>query len=225
MIEFSNIIKRYGKDKTALSNINFKIYDGEFVFIVGESGSGKTTLMKLILKEEEANFGQILLNDLDITHIHARHIPKIRSELGVIFQDFRLLYNRSVYDNIAYAMLIHGYPRKQIRKRVFEVLDMVKLSDKEYCFPDELSGGEQQRVSIARAIANKPGILLADEPTGNLDPDTAFEIMRVLKDINYEGTTIIMATHARDIVNHMKKRVIKLNKGFIIKDELNCGYY
>lgn len=224
MIEFSNIIKRYGKDKTALSNINFKIYDGEFVFIVGESGSGKTTLMKLILKEEEANFGQILLNDLDITHIHARHIPKIRSELGVIFQDFRLLYNRSVYDNIAYAMLIHGYPRKQIRKRVFEVLDMVKLSDKEYCFPDELSGGEQQRVSIARAIANKPSILLADEPTGNLDPDTAFEIMRVLKDINYEGTTIIMATHARDIVNHMKKRVIKLNKGFIIKDELNCGY-
>ena len=224
MIEFSNIIKRYGKDKTALSNINFKIYDGEFVFIVGESGSGKTTLMKLILKEKEANFGQILLNDLDITHIHARHIPKIRSELGVIFQDFRLLYNRSVYDNIAYAMLIHGYPRKQIRKRVFEVLDMVKLSDKEYCFPDELSGGEQQRVSIARAIANKPGILLADEPTGNLDPDTAFEIMRVLKDINYEGTTIIMATHARDIVNHMKKRVIKLNKGFIIKDELNCGY-
>lgn len=224
MIEFSNIIKRYGKDKTALSNINFKIYDGEFVFIVGESGSGKTTLMKLILKEEEANFGQILLNDLDITHIHTRHIPKIRSELGVIFQDFRLLYNRSVYDNIAYAMLIHGYPRKQIRKRVFEVLDMVKLSDKEYCFPDELSGGEQQRVSIARAIANKPGILLADEPTGNLDPDTAFEIMRVLKDINYEGTTIIMATHARDIVNHMKKRVIKLNKGFIIKDELNCGY-
>ena len=134
MIEFSNIIKRYGKDKTALSNINFKIYDGEFVFIVGESGSGKTTLMKLILKEEEANFGQILLNDLDITHIHARHIPKIRSELGVIFQDFRLLYNRSVYDNIAYAMLIHGYPRKQIRKRVFEVLDMVKLSDKKYCF-------------------------------------------------------------------------------------------
>ena len=224
MIEFSNIIKRYGKDKTALSNINFKIYDGEFVFIVGESGSGKTTLIKLILKEEKANFGQILLNDLDITHIHARHIPKIRSELGVIFQDFRLLYNRSVYDNIAYAMLIHGYPRKQIRKRVFEVLDMVKLSDKEYCFPDELSGGEQQRVSIARAIANKPGILLADEPTGNLDPDTAFEIMRVLKDINYEGTTIIMATHARDIVNHMKKRVIKLNKGFIIKDELNCGY-
>ena len=224
MIEFSNIIKRYGKDKTALSNINFKIYDGEFVFIVGESGSGKTTLMKLILKEEEANFGQILLNNLDITHIHAKHIPKIRSELGVIFQDFRLLYNRSVYDNIAYAMLIHGYPRKQIRKRVFEVLDMVKLSDKEYCFPDELSGGEQQRVSIARAIANKPGILLADEPTGNLDPDTAFEIMRVLKDINYEGTTIIMATHARDIVNHMKKRVIKLNKGFIIKDELNCGY-
>ena len=224
MIEFSNIIKRYGKDKTALSNINFKIYDGEFVFIVGESGSGKTTLMKLILKEEEANFGQILLNDLDITHIHARHIPKIRSELGVIFQDFKLLYNKSVYDNIAYAMLIHGYPRKQIRKRVFEVLDMVKLSDKEYCFPDELSGGEQQRVSIARAIANKPGILLADEPTGNLDPDTAFEIMRVLKDINYEGTTIIMATHARDIVNHMKKRVIKLNKGFIIKDELNCGY-
>ena len=127
-------------------------------------------------------------------------------------------------DLIVYAMLIHGYPRKQIRKRVFEVLDMVKLSDKEYCFPDELSGGEQQRVSIARAIANKPGILLADEPTGNLDPDTAFEIMRVLKDINYEGTTIIMATHARDIVNHMKKRVIKLNKGFIIKDELNCGY-
>ena len=118
-----------------------------------------------------------------------------------------------MYDNIAYVMLIYGYPRKQIRKRVFEVLDMVKLSDKEYCFPDELSGGEQQRVSIARAIANKPGILLADEPTGNLDPDTAFEIMRVLKDINYEGTTIIMATHARDIVNHMKKRVIKLNKG------------
>lgn len=224
MIEFANIIKRYGKDKTALSNINFKIYDGEFVFIVGESGSGKTTLMKLILKEKEANFGQIILNNLDITHIHARHIPKIRSQLGVIFQDFRLLYNRSVYDNIAYAMLIHGYPRKQIRKRVFEVLDMVKLSDKEYCFPDELSGGEQQRVSIARAIANKPGILLADEPTGNLDPDTAFEIMRVLKDINYEGTTVIMATHARDIVNHMKKRVIKLNKGLIVKDELNCGY-
>ena len=224
MIKFANIIKRYGKDKTALSNINFKIYDGEFVFIVGESGSGKTTLMKLILKEEEANFGQIILNNLDITHIHARHIPKIRSQLGVIFQDFRLLYNRSVYDNIAYAMLIHGYPRKQIRKRVFEVLDMVKLSDKEYCFPDELSGGEQQRVSIARAIANKPGILLADEPTGNLDPDTAFEIMRVLKDINYEGTTVIMATYARDIVNYMKKRVIKLNKGLIVKDELNCGY-
>lgn len=200
MIEFSNIIKRYGKDKTALSNINFKIYDGEFVFIVGESGSGKTTLMKLILKEEEANFGQILLNDLDITHIHARHIPKIRSELGVIFQDFRLLYNRSVYDNIAYAMLIHGYPRKQIRKRVFEVLDMVKLSDKEYCFPDELSGGEQQRVSIARAIANKPGILLADEPTGNLDESTAGEIIEVLKKLAKErNKCVIVVTHSKEV--------------------------
>lgn len=219
MIRFINISKEYKNGVKALSNINLFISKGEFVFLVGPSGAGKSTLIKLILKEENPTEGKIYLNDMDITKVKNRKIPYIRRNVGVVFQDFRLLPNKTVYENVAFAMEIIGAHPREIRRNVPMVLSMVDLSKKAHCYPDELSGGEHQRVAISRAIVNSPPILIADEPTGNLDPDTAWEIMKVLRDINKRGTTVLMATHAKDIVDIMKKRVIAIERGRIIRDE------
>lgn len=219
-----NVSKEYDNHVKALSNVSLDIDKGEFVFLVGSSGAGKSTLIKLLLKEENPTDGKIILNKTDITNVRNRKIPLIRREIGVVFQDFRLLPNKKVYENIAFAMEIVGERPKEIRRRVPMVLSMVDLSRKSSCYPEQLSGGELQRVSIARAIVNNPPVLIADEPTGNLDPDTAWEIMKVLSDINRRGTTILMATHAKDIVNSMKKRVIEINKGRIVRDEQKGGY-
>lgn len=224
MIKLFNVSKEYPNGVNALSNINLEITKGEFVFLVGSSGAGKSTLIKLLLKEEEATDGRIFLKDLDITKVPNRRVPYIRRNVGVVFQDFRLLPNKTVYENVAFAMEIIGAHPKEIRRRVPMVLTMVDLSRKASSFPDQLSGGEQQRVSIARAIVNNPPVLIADEPTGNLDPETAWEIMKALIDINGRGTTILMATHAKDIVNSMKKRVIALESGRVARDEQKGGY-
>lgn len=224
MIEFKDVTKVYLKDITALENLNLKIADGEFVFLIGPSGAGKSTLIKLLLKEEMPTKGQIILDDVDISHVGSRRIPSIRRKFGVVFQDFRLLEDRDVFSNVAYAMEIHGVGKKEIQKRVIECLTLVNLFDKRKYFPNQLSGGEQQRVSIARALVNSPSILIADEPTGNLDSNTAWEIMHLLEGINETGTTIIMATHAKEIVNQMKKRVLQLERGHLLRDEENGEY-
>jgi cell division transport system ATP-binding protein len=224
MIKLVDVSKEYDNGVKALSNINLEINKGEFVFLVGSSGAGKSTLIKLLLKEEEVTNGKIYLNDIDITKVPNRRIPYIRRNVGVVFQDFRLLPNKTVYENVAFAMEIIGAHPREIRRRVPMILSMVDLSRKASSFPDQLSGGEQQRVSIARSIVNNPPVLIADEPTGNLDPETAWEVMKALIDINGRGTTILMATHARDIVNSMKKRVITLENGRISRDEQKGGY-
>lgn len=224
MIRFVNVSKEYKNGVIALYDINIEINKGEFVFLVGSSGAGKSTLIKLLLKEEGITRGKLYLNGIDITRVPNRRIPFIRRQIGVVFQDFRLLPNKTVYENIAFAMEIIGASPRAIRRRVPTVLSMVDLSRKASSYPDQLSGGEQQRVSIARAIVNNPPVLIADEPTGNLDPDTANDIMKVLVDINNRGTTILMATHAKEIVNSMRKRVIALENGRIIRDEEKGGY-
>ena len=219
MIKFINVSKEYKNGVKALSNVNLSIKKGEFVFLVGSSGAGKSTLIKLILKEEDPTEGKIYLNDKDITKVKNRKVPYIRRNVGVVFQDFRLLPNKTVYENVAFAMEIVGTHPKEIRRNVPMVLSMVDLSKKAYCYPDELSGGEHQRVAISRAIVNNPPMLIADEPTGNLDPETAWDIMKVLRDINRRGTTVLMATHAKNIVDIMKKRVIAIEAGKVIRDE------
>lgn len=211
--------KEYKNGVKALNGVSLSIDKGEFVFLVGPSGAGKSTLIKLLLKEENPTSGTILLNNMDITSVKNRKIPYIRRNIGVVFQDFRLLPNKTVYENIAFAMEIVGAHPKEIRRNVPMVLSMVDLSNKAHCYPDELSGGEHQRVAISRAIVNNPPVLIADEPTGNLDPDTAWEIMKVLRDINRRGTTVLMATHAKDIVDVMKRRVIAIESGKIVRDE------
>ncbi|WFD10662.1 cell division ATP-binding protein FtsE [Tepidibacter hydrothermalis] len=224
MIEFKDVSKSYKNGKLALFNINLKIDKGEFVFLVGSSGAGKSTFIKALLKEEDVTSGTIKVSGKDICKIPKRKIPKYRRSIGIVFQDFRLLPNKTVYENVAFAMEIIGQSNKNIRRRVPFVLGMVGLSEKAKSYPSELSGGEQQRVSIARAIVNNPSIIIADEPTGNLDPQTANEIMNIITDINRRGTTIIMATHASDLVDRMKKRVIALKKGIVIKDEERGSY-
>ena len=224
LIKFENVSKEYDNNVKALTNVSLDIHKGEFVFLVGSSGAGKSTMVKLLLKEEEPTEGKIILKDMDITKVRNRKIPYIRRNVGVVFQDFRLLPNKTVYENVAFAMEIVGAHPKEIRRSVPMVLSMVDLSRKASSFPDQLSGGERQRVSIARAIVNSPPVLIADEPTGNLDPETAWEIMRVLSEINGRGTTILMATHAKDIVNNMKKRVIEINEGKLVRDEQKGGY-
>jgi len=224
LIRLMNISKEYDNGVKALSNVDLHIDSGEFVFLVGASGAGKSTLIKLLLKEEEPTGGSLYLENKNITKVRNRWIPHIRRKIGVVFQDFRLLPNKTVYENIAFAMEILGSDPKEIRRRVPMVLEMVNISDKASSFPDQLSGGEHQRVAIARAIVNSPPILIADEPTGNLDPDTAGEIMDVLSDINERGTTVLMATHAKEIVNSMQKRVVAIENGSIIRDEEKGGY-
>ncbi|HPP30880.1 MAG TPA: cell division ATP-binding protein FtsE [Soehngenia sp.] len=224
LIRFVNVSKEYKNGVIALYDINIEINKGEFVFLVGSSGAGKSTLIKLLLKEEGITRGKLYLNGTDITRVPNRRIPFIRRQLGVVFQDFRLLPNKTVYENVAFAMEIIGASPRAIRRRVPAVLSMVDLSRKASSYPDQLSGGEQQRVSIARSIVNNPPVLIADEPTGNLDPETASDIMKVLVDINNRGTTVLMATHAKEIVNSMRKRVIALENGRIIRDEEKGGY-
>lgn len=225
MIKYVNVSKQYSNGSKALDNINISIEKGEFVFIVGSSGAGKSTLMKLLLKEIEPSEGKIFLNKVDITKVKNRRIPYIRRNLGIVFQDFRLLPDKTVYENVAFAMEIVGASAREIRRQVPMALGMVGLSDKAHNYPNQLSGGEHQRVAIARAIVNNPSVLIADEPTGNLDPDTAWEIMKLIKEINRRGTTVVMATHAREIVNAMKRRVIALEAGRVVRDEQKGVYY
>ncbi|MDK2920252.1 MAG: cell division transport system ATP-binding protein [Candidatus Petromonas sp.] len=224
MIELVNISKRYKNGVMALSNINLKIEKGEFVFLVGPSGAGKSTIVKMLLKEVAPTQGRIIIDNEDITYIHRRKVPLVRRKTGVVFQDFRLLPNKTVYENVAFAMEIVEASPKEIRRQVPMMLSMVGLSKKAKAYPEQLSGGEQQRVSIARAIVNNPPILIADEPTGNLDPDTSWEIMKLLRQINRRGTTVVMATHAKDIVDLMQQRVIALENGLVVRDEKKGGY-
>jgi len=224
MIEFRNVNKLYDTGTEAVHNANFVIDKGEFAFLVGPSGSGKSTLIKLILKEEEPTSGNIIINGKDTTFLKASRVPYLRRSMGVVFQDFRLLPDRTVYDNVAYAMYIVRATPRHIRRQVPMVLSMVGLSEKAKVYPNELSGGEQQRVALARALVNNPSMLIADEPTGNLDPDTAWDIMNLLNDINLRGTTVVVATHAKDIVDQMKKRVIHIEKGNIVRDDKKGGY-
>lgn len=224
MIIFDNLTKEYPNGVKALWNIDLHIRKGEFVFLVGASGAGKSTIIKLLLKEEKPSSGKLMLSGKDITDLPNRQIPYVRRSIGVVFQDFRLLPNKTVYENVAFAMEIVGTHPKEIRRKVPMILSMVDLSRKSSSYPDQLSGGEQQRVSIARAIINNPTVLIADEPTGNLDPETAKDIMRVLMDINARGTTVLMVTHAKDIVDTMQKRVIALENGQIIRDDAKGGY-
>ena len=224
MIHMNNVTKVYPNGSTGVENINLHINKGEFVFIVGSSGSGKSTLMKLLLKELDPTEGDIIINKVKTNELNRRQIPYLRRNLGVVFQDFRLLPNKTVYENVAFAMRVIEAPGRIIRRNVPAVLSLVGLGQKGRSYPNQLSGGEQQRTALARAIANNPPILICDEPTGNLDPETAYGIMKLLDDINKRGTTIVMATHARDIVDAMQKRVVTLHKGHIIRDIEKCGY-
>ena len=224
MIEFRNVSKTYSTGTEAVHNANFKIEKGDFCFLVGASGSGKSTLIKLILKEEEPTEGNIIINGKDTTFLKPNRVPYLRISMGVVFQDFRLLSDKTVYENVAFAMNIVKATPKHIRRQVPMVLSLVGLSGKAKVYPDELSGGEQQRVALARALVNNPSMIIADEPTGNLDPDTAWDIMNLLNEINLRGTTVVIATHAKDIVDSMKKRVIEIEKGIIIRDDKRGVY-
>jgi cell division transport system ATP-binding protein len=225
MITLDHVKVRYPSSKTyALNDINVKIEDGEFVFVVGASGSGKTTFIKLLLKELEPTSGNITLGNFNYGKMKKKQIPKLRRKMGVVFQDFRLLKDRTVYENVAFAQRVIETPPRFIRRQVPAMLTLVGLADKYKSYPRQLSGGEQQRVAIARALVNKPEIILADEPTGNLDVKNTWEVMRLLEDINKKGTTVVVVTHNKEIVNMMQKRVITIKKGEIISDEKKGGY-
>ena len=224
MIELKEVTKEYSKGVAALNGINLKIEQGEFVFIVGDSGSGKSTLIRLIMKELDPTSGTIIVNGNNLNRMKHKKIAMYRRNLGVVFQDFRLLPNKTVYENVAFAMRVIEAPSRIIRRNVPAVLALVGLGQKGRSYPNQLSGGEQQRTALARAIVNNPPILICDEPTGNLDPETAWGIMQLLDDINKRGTTIVMATHAKDIVDAMQKRVVTLKRGHIIRDIEKGGY-
>lgn len=224
MIEFKDVTKEYSKGIAALNGVNLKIEKGEFAFIVGDSGSGKSTLIHLLLKELDPTSGSIIVNGQNLNRLKHRKIPQYRRHLGVVFQDFRLLKDRNIYENIAFALRVTETSPRIIKQKVPAALSLVGLAQKYKAFPKELSGGEQQRVAIARAIVNEPAILLADEPTGNLDPTNSWEIMKLLEEANERGTTVLVVTHNQEIVNEMKKRVITMKKGVIVSDEQKGGY-
>lgn len=224
MITMTNVAKVYPNGSTALDDITVTIEKGDFVFLVGPSGAGKSTFIKLLFREEQPTAGQIVVNGQNIAAIPATEIPFLRRSLGIVFQDFRLLPNKTVFNNVAFAMEVIETPRREIQKRVTSVLDLVGLRDKVRAFPAQLSGGEQQRVAIARAIVNNPQLVIADEPTGNLDPDTSWEIMQIFQRINTAGTTIVMVTHDKQMVDAMKKRVIAIEKGRIVRDQVKGVY-
>lgn len=223
MISLEHVSKSYAAGIPALNDVNITIEDGEFVFIVGDSGSGKSTLIKLLLKELNPTEGTITVNGHKVNKLRRRHIPKFRRNIGVVFQDFRLLEDRNVYENVAFAQRVIGESNRVIKKNVPAMLSMVGLAAKYRSFPRQLSGGEQQRVAIARALINEPSILLADEPTGNLDNNNAWETMKLLEEINEKGTTVIVVTHNMEIVKAMNKRVITINKGVVVSDERGGG--
>lgn len=224
LIRLNDVTKVYPNGSKGVEGLNLHIKKGDFVFIVGSSGSGKSTLIKLLLKELDPTSGEIIINRVKTNELSRRQIPYLRRNLGVVFQDFRLLPNKTVYENVAFAMRVIEAPSRIIRRNVPAVLALVGLGQKGRSYPNQLSGGEQQRTALARAIVNNPPILICDEPTGNLDPDTAWGIMQLLDDINKRGTTIVMATHAKDIVDAMQKRVVTLKRGHIIRDIEKGGY-
>jgi cell division transport system ATP-binding protein len=219
-----DVWKRYPNGVEALRGIDVKIEQGEFVYVVGPSGAGKSTFIKLMYREEKPSSGVILINGVNVKRVRDWKIPYLRRNIGVVFQDYKLLPNMTAYENVAFAMEAIEAPRRQIRRRVEEVLELVGLEDRMHALPSQLSGGEQQRVSIARAIVNNPSFLIADEPTGNLDPETSWDIMYLLQEINNRGTTIVMATHNKEIVNTMRQRVIAIEQGVIVRDELQGEY-
>lgn len=224
IISVEHVSKSYSTGAPALNDVSLRIRRGEFVFIVGDSGSGKSTLIKLLLRELTPTAGDIFVNGTDVVHLKRRKIPKFRRGIGVVFQDFRLLKDRNVYENVAFAQRIIQVPTREMRKNVPVMLSTVGLAGKYKAMPKQLSGGEQQRVALARALVNHPPILLADEPTGNLDPKNSWEIMQLLEDINKKGTTVLVVTHNREIVNEMQKRVVTMKKGIIVSDEEKGGY-
>nr|MCI1925108.1 cell division ATP-binding protein FtsE [Ligilactobacillus acidipiscis] len=224
MIEFKNVVKDYGNEVLGADHLTVKINQGEFVYVVGPSGAGKSTFIKLMYHEVGATSGEIRVNNYNVSSITNKEIPFLRRELGVVFQDFKLLPRLTIFENVAYALQVIEKKPEDIEKRVNEILAEVGLTEKAQSFPNEISGGEQQRVAIARAIANRPGILIADEPTGNLDPDTSEEIMRILEKINSDGTTVVMATHNSNMVNEHKHRVLEISAGKIIRDQEGGGY-
>lgn len=225
MIKFENVTMAYRKDgNPALNDVSFEIADGEFVFLVGQSGAGKSTILRLLIREESAQAGTVLIDDINIGMLPEKEVPKLRRNIGMVFQDFRLLPEKTVSENVAFALQVLNKTPDEIKQTVPAVLDLVGLLDKANRRPEQLSGGEQQRVAIARALVNRPAILMADEPTGNLDPDTSVEIMRLLDQINKAGTTVIMATHDAGIVDQMRKRVIEITGGAIIRDQAQGVY-
>lgn len=219
MVELINVKKRYSNGTLGLKDVNLKINKGEFVFIVGPSGSGKSSLLKLILKEEEPTEGEVLVNGYELASIARKHVPFLRRSIGTVFQDFRLLPNKTAYENVAFAMQVTEALPKEIRRQVPMALALVGISKKANAYPGQMSGGEQQRVALARALVNNPPLLIADEPTGNLDPETSWEIMKLLTEVNHRGTTVVVATHEKNIVDAMKKRVIAIERGAIIRDQ------
>ena len=225
MLEFIEVNKVYKNDVCALKDLSFKVEDGEFVFLIGASGAGKTSIIKMLLREIKPTSGEIIVDNVNIVKLRNRKIPQLRKTMGVVFQDFRLLEGKTVFDNIKYPLQILGVSKRVINKRVTEILELVGLSDRADSFPNQLSGGEQQRVCIARALINRPKYLIADEPTGNLDPNTSEDIMKLLLDVNAKGTTVIVSTHDKDIVNKLKKRVISMDHGAMINDEERGGYF
>ncbi len=224
MVELKGVSKTYPNGTIALRDVNLKIDKGEFVFLVGPSGSGKSTLVKLLLKEEDVTEGEVYVNGYDVSSMTRVEVPYLRRSLGVVFQDFRLLPNKTVYENVAFAMVITESLPKEIRRQVPMALALVGLSRKANMYPNQLSGGEQQRVALARALVNNPALMIADEPTGNLDPETSWEIMKLLSEVNHRGTTVIVATHEKSIVDEMKKRVVSISKGLIVRDQEKGQY-
>lgn len=220
LIELKNVYKKYPNGVNALCDVNISISKGEFVFVIGESGSGKSTLIKLLYRQEKPTSGEVYVGGINVAKLRNGKVYKLRRKLGIVFQDYKLLPKKTVYENVAFALEVYGLKKSEVRKRTLKAIEQVGLKDKLRSYPNELSGGEQQRVSIARAIVNEPKVLICDEPTGNLDPKTAMGVMKVIEDINKElGTTIIMATHSESIVNKMKKRVIEIVKGVVERDE------
>lgn len=224
MIEMQEVYKRYPNGVTAANGIDVHIKQGEFVYVVGPSGAGKSTFIKMMYREEKPTSGKIFINGVNLTELKNSKVPNLRRDIGVVFQDFKLLPTLTVYENIAFALEVIEEQPKNIKKRVMETLDLVNLKHKVRMLPTELSGGEQQRVSIARSIVNSPKLVIADEPTGNLDPDTSWEIMNIFEEINTRGTTVVMATHNKDIVNTIKHRVIAIESGKIVRDEQRGDY-
>ena len=224
MLEMIDVSKIYPGGSVALQDINVRIEQGEFVFIVGPSGAGKSTFFKMLFREVLPSSGKVIVNGHDLVKMTDKEIPYFRRQLGIAFQDYRLLPDRTVYDNVAFAMQVIETPYRKIKRRVNDVLDLVGLRKRAHAYPTELSGGEQQRIAIARAIVNDPILLIADEPTGNLDPETSWEIMDIFREVNKSGTTIVMATHDREIVDEMEKRVIAIEHGHIVRDDAKGVY-